>query len=74
MIRKPLKVLFISFITVLFHLGTTIIMIAAAQEDRFPSKPINLIIGTAPGSSTEVPARALAKAAENIFGSTDSMH
>jgi len=41
---------------------------ASAEEDRFPSKPINLIIGDAPGGSIDLPTRALAKATEKILG------
>ncbi len=42
--------------------------LASAQEDRFPSKPVNLIIGLAAGSSGDVPTRSLAKAAEKFLG------
>jgi tripartite-type tricarboxylate transporter receptor subunit TctC len=67
MMRKPWGVLFISLITVVFCIGTNI-KVAAAQEDRFPSKPIRIIIGDGPGGATDLPTRALAKATENILG------
>jgi len=69
MMRKLTKVLFVSVITTvfmtMFYASTDV---ALAQEGPFPSKPLNLIIGAAPGASSEVPARALAKAAEKILG------
>jgi tripartite-type tricarboxylate transporter receptor subunit TctC len=58
----------ILFLTMLMLCLSPAIKAALAQEDLFPSKPINLIIGAAPGSSTEVPTRALAKAAEKLLG------
>jgi tripartite-type tricarboxylate transporter receptor subunit TctC len=39
-----------------------------AREDRFPTKPIKLLISGTPGSSSDIPIRALAKAAEKILG------
>ena len=39
-----------------------------SQEARFPIKPIKLIIGSAPGASSDLPIRALAKAAEKELG------
>jgi tripartite-type tricarboxylate transporter receptor subunit TctC len=39
-----------------------------SQEARFPIKPIKLIIGSAPGASSDLPIRALAKAAEKTLG------
>jgi tripartite-type tricarboxylate transporter receptor subunit TctC len=39
-----------------------------SQEVRFPTKPIKLIIGSAPGASSDLPIRALAKAAEKTLG------
>jgi tripartite-type tricarboxylate transporter receptor subunit TctC len=66
-VRKFVRVSFFFLVTIVLCVGITI-NITLAQEDRFPSKPISLIIGAAPGSSTEVPARALAKAAEKSLG------
>jgi tripartite-type tricarboxylate transporter receptor subunit TctC len=69
MIRKLNEVLFIPLVTtvcmIVFCVDTNI---ALAQEGLFPSKPINLIIGAAPGAATELPTRALAKAAEKFLG------
>ena len=42
--------------------------VSGAQEDRFPSKPIKLLIREGPGGSLDVPVRALSKAAEKILG------
>jgi tripartite-type tricarboxylate transporter receptor subunit TctC len=39
-----------------------------SQEVRFPTKPIKLVIGSAPGASSDLPIRALAKAAEKTLG------
>jgi tripartite-type tricarboxylate transporter receptor subunit TctC len=44
------------------------VQFAAAREDRFPSKPIKLLISGTPGSSSDLPIRALAKAAEKHLG------
>ncbi len=41
---------------------------ALCQEPQFPTKPIKLIIGSAPGASSDLPIRALAKAAEKELG------
>jgi len=69
MMRKLTKLLFILLITMVFtKVFCVSTNVAFAQEDRFPSKPISLVIGAAPGAATEVPARALAKAAEKILG------
>jgi len=66
MIDRGQKVLYallgsILFISCTFEVGW-------GQEDRFPSKIINLLIGVAAGSSGDVPTRALAKAAEKSLG------
>jgi len=54
-------------IAVVFLLGI-FADVVMAQDDRFPSRPIRLIIGAGPGSSTDLPMRALARAAEKILG------
>jgi len=41
---------------------------AAQAKDAFPSKPITIIAHTGAGSSTDIFARELAKAAEPVFG------
>jgi len=66
MIKKWQEVLAVVFISIVFCAGS--VKAVGAQEERFPSKPINLIIGVAAGSSGDVPTRALAKAAEKILG------
>lgn len=44
------------------------IQYAGAQGEPFPSKPIQLILPGSPGSSSDLPLRALATAAEKILG------
>ncbi|MEI2416305.1 tripartite tricarboxylate transporter substrate binding protein [Orrella sp. JC864] len=41
---------------------------AVLAADDFPSKPITIVVHTGPGSSTDIFARELAKAAEPVFG------
>jgi tripartite-type tricarboxylate transporter receptor subunit TctC len=66
MIRKITEILFVSMIIVL---GPILIpKDAPSQEVRYPTKPIKLIIGSAPGASSDLPIRALAKVAEKILG------
>jgi tripartite-type tricarboxylate transporter receptor subunit TctC len=54
-------------ILAVLSIGVTV-QYAAAREDRFPSKPIKLLISGSPGSSSDIPIRALAKAAEKSLG------
>ena len=42
--------------------------IAGAQDTDFPTKPIKLIVAFAPGGSTDLTSRALAKGAEKYLG------
>ena len=67
--QKLNEALFIPLVTIVcmivFCVDTNV---ALAQGGPFPSKPISLTIGSNPGSSSEVPTRALAKAAEKILG------
>ncbi len=44
------------------------IPMAGLTEEKFPTKPIKLIIAYAPGGSTDASARALAKGAEEYLG------
>jgi tripartite-type tricarboxylate transporter receptor subunit TctC len=37
-------------------------------QEKFPTKPITLIVGWGPGGSADLPARALAESASNILG------
>ena len=68
MVQKVLiKAFLICFVIVVVCMGISS-MVTMAQEDRFPAKPIKLVIGTGPGGSADLPMRALAKAAENILG------
>ncbi len=60
---RRLSVLFCCFL-----LGTLSHSALAAETDRFPSKPIKLLISGTPGSSSDLPLRALAKAAEKVLG------
>lgn len=41
---------------------------ANGQTDKFPSKPIKLMIASGPGSSTDMVNRVLAKSAEKLLG------
>jgi len=41
---------------------------AVDAEDKFPSRPINLVVGYAPGGNTDVVARPLAAVAGKILG------
>lgn len=40
----------------------------ATAEDAFPSRPIHLIVGSAPGSTSDITGRVFAKAASPIVG------
>jgi len=40
----------------------------ATQEDKFPDRPINVIVGYGAGGSTDLSARILAQAAEKFLG------
>jgi tripartite-type tricarboxylate transporter receptor subunit TctC len=67
LMRKLIVVLYyLVMMMALFTVGLS--GVASAQEERFPSKPINLIIGDTPGGSIDMPARALAKATEKVLG------
>lgn len=67
MIRKFVEFLFISLISTVLCTSITI-KVAGTQESRFPSKPIKLLLREGPGGSLDITYRALAKAAEKIFG------
>lgn len=67
MMRKSMKVVFFFILSILLCVST-LIKFAGAQEEEFPSKPIKLLISGTPGSSSDLPIRALAKAAEKILG------
>ena len=41
---------------------------AAQAQDKFPSKPITILLGYPPGGSTDTTARALAPVLERILG------
>jgi len=65
MIRKLPKILLVAVgfaITGLFSSG------AAAQENNYPDKPIRLIVGFAPGGSTDIVARLIATELEKQLG------
>jgi tripartite-type tricarboxylate transporter receptor subunit TctC len=64
--RTCVKVLWALMIILLC--GGVIAKGAFCQDVRFPTKPIKLVIGSAPGASSDVPIRALAKAAEKVLG------
>jgi tripartite-type tricarboxylate transporter receptor subunit TctC len=64
---RPLNALGIFFILAVLCAGVAV-QPAEALEDRFPSKPIKLLISGTPGSSSDLPIRALAKAAEKNLG------
>ncbi len=61
--KEKRLILFISIFAVL-----TAMPMAAFGEEKFPAKPIKLIIHMAAGGSTDVSARVLAKGAEKILG------
>lgn len=64
---RLIKALGMFVILVVLYAGVTV-RFASAREDRFPSKPIKLLISGSPGSSSDIPIRALAKAAEKNLG------
>jgi tripartite-type tricarboxylate transporter receptor subunit TctC len=55
-----------------FTLGLLILLGAASgparAEERFPSRPVTILLGYPPGGSTDTTARALAPALERILG------
>jgi tripartite-type tricarboxylate transporter receptor subunit TctC len=67
MMRKAMRNVFVVG-TAIILLGSLMIDVASAQEDRFPTKSIKLLLSGSPGSSADLPLRALAKAAEKSLG------
>jgi tripartite-type tricarboxylate transporter receptor subunit TctC len=43
---------------------------AASAQDIYPSRPIHLIVGFAPGSASDITARLFAKGASDVLGQT----
>ncbi len=58
------KTLFIIFITAMIFLALN----AQAADNKFPERPITLLVGFSPGGSMDLSARALAASAEKILG------
>jgi len=65
--RKTKKTLFVSLIMIVLF-ANPLAKVALTQEEQFPSKPIKLIVGSGPGSSSDVITRALSQAAEKSLG------
>lgn len=61
-----MRVFYLFLVIVL--LSVMSLKMAIAQADRFPSKPIKLLIHEGAGGTIDVPYRPLAKAAEKILG------
>jgi tripartite-type tricarboxylate transporter receptor subunit TctC len=60
-----MKVTKIIFVLVIISLS---LFTVALAQDKYPSKPITLIVGYAPGGAAEITARALGNAASKFLG------
>jgi tripartite-type tricarboxylate transporter receptor subunit TctC len=67
MTNRPFKWIFTSFAYLAFGLCGALPISASAQQN-FPSKPIRLIVGFAPGGGTDIVARAIAPKMSEILG------
>lgn len=56
------------FSTIFLACAGAFIASPAAAQDKFPSKPVTIAVGFAPGGSTDQIIRAMAKAAEKSLG------
>jgi len=48
--------------------ATTLVVLPATAQEKFPSRPIELIVPTPPGGGVDITGRMLAEAAESVFG------
>ncbi len=52
----------------LLGLAAIALALPAAAQEKFPSRPIELIVPTPPGGGVDITGRMLAEAAESVFG------
>jgi hypothetical protein len=48
--------------------ATVLVVLPAEAQEKFPSRPIELIVPTPPGGGVDITGRMLAEAAESVFG------
>ena len=65
---KGSKLICWGFIFALVYLLPCLLPDVGNAQDKFPSRPINLVVGYAPGGNTDVVARPLAHVAGKILG------
>jgi tripartite-type tricarboxylate transporter receptor subunit TctC len=67
---KRYSVLAVATLAVLLIAGCVPSVAAAAQEDKYPSKPIQAIVAFNPGGGTDIAARTILRFAEKYIGTS----